>query len=442
MFQQLSDRLQGVLRRMRGQGHLTEAAVAEGIRDIRMALLEADVNLNVVQEFLGKVKSRAVGAEVLKSLSPGQHLVGIVREELEALLSGPVHKLRTASMPPTLIVLCGLQGSGKTTTAGKLGKYLKDRGHLPMLVSVDTHRPAARDQLSVVARGVQVRFSSVTGDDPVDLASRAVFEARQTGCDTLLVDTAGRLQIDEKLMEELAALIERIHPTEVLYVADAMSGQDAVRSAAEFHRRVDLTGIILTKLDGDARGGAALSVRAVTGVPIKFVGVGEKSADLEPFHPDRMASRILGMGDVLSLVEKAQSAFDQDEAERMQKKLRRQEFTLQDFLEQMGKIRKMGSFQEILGMIPGLQGMAGAEVDEGKIARTEAIIRSMTELERRRPEVLDGGRRRRVARGSGTSVQEVNELVRQFKQARRMMRAFSKGGPRPSMKSLARGFKK
>jgi signal recognition particle subunit SRP54 len=442
MFQQLSDRLQGVLRRLRSQGHLTESSVTEGVREIRMALLEADVNLQVVQEFLGKVRARAVGADVLKSLSPGQQLVAIVREELESLLSGPGQKLRSAAMPPTVIVLCGLQGSGKTTTAGKLGKFLKDRGHLPMLVSVDTHRPAAREQLAMVARGVQVRCSTVTGSDPVDLAVKSIFEARQTGSDFLLVDTAGRLQIDQELMDELEVLVERVQPSEVLYVADSMSGQDAVRSAGEFHRRVKLSGIILSKLDGDARGGAALSVRAVTGVPIKFVGTGERSADLEPFHPDRMASRILGMGDVLSLVERAQTAFDQEEAEKLQKKLRRQEFTLQDFLEQMGKIRRMGSFKEILGMIPGLQQLSESEVDEGKMVRTEAIIQSMTELERRRPEVLDGSRRRRVARGSGTSVQEVNELLRQFKQARRMMRAFSGGGPRPSMKSLARGFKK
>ena len=442
MFQQLSERLQGTLRRLRSQGHLTEVVVTEGLREIRMAPLEADVNLQVVQEFLGRVRSRAVGTEVLKSLSPGQQLAGIVREELEALLSGPGQKLRTSSMPPTVIVLCGLQGSGKTTTAGKLGKHLKDRGHLPMVVSVDTHRPAAREQLATVARGVQVRCCAVAGEDPVDLAGRAVFEARQSGSDYLLVDTAGRLQIDQRLMDELAALVERLEPAEVLYVADSMSGQDAVRSAVEFHRRVKLSGIILTKLDGDARGGAALSVRSVTGVPIKFVGTGEKSADLEVFHPDRMASRILGMGDVLSFVEKAQSAFDEEEAEKIQKKIRRQEFTLQDFLDQMGKIRRMGSVKEIIGMIPGLQNMAGGEVDEGKMVRTEAIIRSMTDRERRRPEMLDGSRRRRIARGSGTSVQEVNELLRQFKQARRMMRAFSGGGPRPSLKSLARGFKK
>ncbi len=442
MFEQLSEKLQVALRRLRSQGHLTEAVVAEGLREIRMALLEADVHLQVVQEFLGRVRSRAVGAEVLKSLSPGQQLAGIVREELEALLSGPGQKIRTSSMPPTIIVLCGLQGSGKTTTAGKLGKYLKDRGHLPMLVSVDTHRPAAREQLSTVARGVEVRCCAVAGEDPLELAEKAVFEARQSGSDYLLVDTAGRLQIDQRLMDELSALVARLEPAEVLYVADSMSGQDAVRSAVEFHRRVKLSGIVLTKLDGDARGGAALSVRSVTGVPIKFVGTGEKSADLEWFHPDRMASRILGMGDVLSLVEKARSAFEEEEAEKIQKKIRRQEFTLQDFLDQMGKIRRMGSVREILGMIPGLQNVAGAEVDEGKMVRTEAIIRSMTDRERRRPEMLDGSRRRRIARGSGTSVQEVNELLRQFKQARRMMRAFSGGGPRPSLKSLSRGFRK
>ncbi|HEV8337305.1 MAG TPA: signal recognition particle protein [Candidatus Polarisedimenticolia bacterium] len=442
MFDQLSGRIQEALRRLRSQGHLTEASVGEGIREIRRALLEADVNLQVVQDFLAKVKERAVGAEVLASLSPGQQLVGIVHEELEALLTGPGQKLQTASMPPTVVVLCGLQGSGKTTTAGKLGLYLRSRSHLPMLVSVDTHRPAAREQLATVAQSVQVRWSKVTGEDPVDLAARALYEARQSGSDYLLVDTAGRLQIDQKLMDELAAVVRRVVPTEILYVADAMSGQDAVRSAAEFHRRVQLTGIILTKLDGDARGGAALSVRSVTGVPIKFVGTGEKPGDLEAFHPDRMASRILGMGDVLSLVEKAQTAFDQKEAEAIEKKLRKQEFTLQDFLDQMGKIRRMGSLQDILGMIPGLPAMAGAEVDEKKMVRTEAIIRSMTAVERRRPEILDGSRRRRIARGSGTSVQEVNALLRQFKQARKMMRVFSGSGPRPSLRSLAKGFRK
>ena len=442
MFQQLSARLQGIFRSLRGQGHLTEAAVQEGLREIRLALLEADVNVQVVQEFLGRVKSRAIGSEVLSSLAPGQQLAGIVREELEALLAGPGQRLRTSPMPPTVIALCGLQGSGKTTTAGKLGRHLKERGHIPLLVSVDVHRPAARDQLAAVARGVQVRCFSGAGDDPVDLAARAVFEARQAGCDYLLVDTAGRLQIDEALMEELVSIVHRVEPAEILYVADAMSGQDAVRSASEFHRRVRLTGIILSKLDGDARGGAALSVRSVTGVPIKFVGVGEKPGDLEPFHPDRMASRILGMGDVLSLVEKAQAAFDAKETEQFERKVRRQEFTLQDFLDQMSKIRRMGSLTEILGMIPGLGNLAGAEVDERKMVRTEAIIRSMTELERRRPEVLDGSRRRRVAGGSGTSVQEVNELLRQFKQARKMMRTFSGSGSRPPLKSLARGFKK
>jgi signal recognition particle subunit SRP54 len=442
MFQQLSERIQGVLRGLRGQGHLTEASVSEGLREVRLALLEADVNVQVAQDFLARVKKRAIGDEVMKSLTPGQHIVGIVREELEALLTGPGQRLRTSAMPPTTLVLCGLQGSGKTTTAGKLGRWLKERGHLPMLASVDVHRPAAREQLSMVAQSVQLRCFEEPGDDPVALASGSVYAARQAGCDFLIVDSAGRLQIDQELMEELARVVERVQPAEVLYVADALSGQDAVRSALEFHRRVNLTGIVLSKLDGDARGGAALSVRSVTGVPIKFVGVGERPADLEAFHPDRMASRILGMGDVLSLVEKAQTTFVEGEAEKLQHKLRKQEFTLEDFLEQMGKIRRMGSLQDIVGMIPGLQSIAKSGVDEGKMSRTEAIIRSMTRHERIAPQILDGSRRRRIALGSGTTVQEVNELLRQFKQARKMMRMFSGGGPRPSLKSLARNFKR
>jgi len=407
-----------------------------------MALLEADVNVQVAQQFLSRVRERAIGDEVLKSLTPGQHLVGIVREELEALLKGPDQKLKISAMPPTTLVLCGLQGSGKTTTAGKLGWLLKERGNLPLLTSVDVHRPAAREQLATVARAAQVRCFEEAGEDPVDLAARSVYAARQTGCDFLIVDSAGRLQIDQKLMEELARVVERVQPTEILYVADAMSGQDAVRSALEFHRRVNLTGIVLTKLDGDARGGAALSVRSITGVPIKFVGMGERPEDLEPFYPDRMASRILGMGDVLSLVERAQSTFREGEAEKLQHKFKKQAFTLEDFLEQLGKIRRMGTLKEIMGMIPGLQGMEDGQVDEGRMVRTEAIIRSMTGHERRTPEILDGSRRRRIARGSGTTVQEVNELLRQFKQARKMMRLFSKGGQGSSLKSLARSFKR
>jgi signal recognition particle subunit SRP54 len=442
MFQQFSERIQGALRQLRGQGHLTEASVNEGLREVRLALLEADVNVQVAQDFLSRVRERAVGDEVMKSLTPGQYLVGIVKEELEALLTGPGQKLKTSGMPPTTLVLCGLQGSGKTTTAGKLGRLLKERGHIPMLASVDVHRPAAREQLATVARAVSVRCFEQAGEDPVELAAASVYAARQGGCDFLIVDSAGRLQIDQKLMEELARVVARVDPAEVLYVADAMSGQDAVRSALEFHKRVRLTGIILTKLDGDARGGAALSVRSVTGVPIKFVGTGEKPMDLEMFHPDRMASRILGMGDVLSLVEKAQSTFQDGEAEKLERKLRKQDFTLEDFLEQIAKVRRMGNLKEIVGMIPGLQGVSSGEVDEKRITRTEAIIRSMTPRERFAPQLLDGSRRRRVAMGSGTSVQEVNELLRQFKQARKLMKMFSGGGPRPSLKSLARNFKR
>ncbi|HMC83319.1 MAG TPA: signal recognition particle protein [Candidatus Polarisedimenticolia bacterium] len=442
MFQQLSERLQGIFRRLKSQGHLTEVAIQEGLREVRLALLEADVNVQVVRDFLERVRSRAVGREVLQSLTPGQQLVGIVREELEALLTGEGQKLRSSALPPTVIVLCGLQGSGKTTTAGKLGRHLKERGHLPMLVSLDVYRPAAREQLATLAAGGQLRHFSGSGGDPATLGEKAIYEARQGGSDILLVDTAGRLQIDEELMVELTEIVRRLRASEILYVADAMSGQDAVRSAAEFHRRVGLTGIILSKLDGDARGGAALSVRAVTGVPIKFVGTGEKPGDLESFQPSRMASRILGMGDVLGLVEKAQAALGEGEAEEVQRKLRRKEFTLQDFADQLVKIRRMGSLTDLLGMIPGLPNLTGAELDERKVTRTEAIIRSMTDRERRQPVILDGSRRRRVAKGSGTSVQEVNELLRQFKQARRMMQAFAGAGGRPSLKSLAKGFKR
>jgi signal recognition particle subunit SRP54 len=442
MFQQLSERIQGVLRGLRGQGHLTEASVGEGLREVRLALLEADVNVQVAQDFLARVKKRALGDEVMKSLTPGQHLVGIVRDELEALLAGPGQRLRTffdAAHDSRAVRPAGIR---KDDDRRKAGPVAEGEGSSPMLASVDVHRPAAREQLASVARSVQLRCFEEPGDDPVTLASRSVYAARQAGCDFLIVDSAGRLQIDQDLMEELARVVQRVQPAEVLYVADALSGQDAVRSALEFHRRVNLTGIVLSKLDGDARGGAALSVRSVTGVPIKFVGVGERPADLEPFYPDRMASRILGMGDVLSLVEKAQTTFQEGEAEKLQHKLRKQEFTLEDFLEQMAKIRRMGNLQDIVGMIPGLQGVAKGGVDETRMTRTEAIIRSMTPHERRSPQVLDGSRRRRVARGSGTSVQEVNDLLRQFKQARKMMRMFSGGGPRPSLKSLARNFKR
>ncbi len=435
MFQDLSDRLESVFRRLRGRGKLSERDVNEALREIRRALLEADVNYKVAKEFVERVRGKAVGQEVLRSITPAQQVVKIVHDELAALMGGREVPLRFGNIPPTGIMLIGLQGSGKTTLAGKLATFLKRKGHRPLLVAADVRRPAAVKQLQVVGEAVGVPVFAEEGADAVTVCVGAVAAARQSGRDVAIFDTAGRLHIDEELMQELVEIRERVKPQEVLLVADAMTGQDAVNVAQEFLRHLEYDGIVLTKMDGDARGGAALSMRAVTGKPIKFVGVGEKFDALEKFHPDRMASRILGMGDVVTLVEKAQQAVDEEKARKLEKRLRRSEFTLEDFLDQLQQVKKMGPLEEILGMIPGMNArkLRGVQVDDRALVRIEAIINSMTPEERRRPQIIDGSRRRRIARGSGTSVQDVNRLLRDFESMRKMMRRFGRGKGFPGL---------
>ncbi len=426
MFENLSEKFQRVFKTLRGEAKLTEENMAEALREIRLALLEADVQLQVVKQLLENVRAKCQGQEVWNSFSPSQQVVKIVRDELIGLLGGTTAKLKFSPRIPSVFLLAGLQGSGKTTTAGKLARWLQRGGHHPLLVSVDVYRPAAREQLSVVAHEVKAPvFAGAPGAQPVALALAARDEARNKGCDTLLVDTAGRLHVDEELMAELVELRNRLEPSEILFVADAMTGQDAVRSAEEFHRHLSVTGVVLTKLDGDARGGAALSVRSVTGQPIKFVGTGEKLDNLELFHPDRMASRILGMGDVLTLIEKVEETVDRRQAEEMAQKLVTNRFSLEDFREQIQQAKKMGPLSQVMAMLPGVgaRNLPQEEVDDGALVRVEAIINSMTAKERVHPEILNGSRRKRIARGSGTTVQEINQLMRQYDQMRRMMRS-------------------
>lgn len=446
MFDSLTDKLQRVFKNLRGEGKLTEANMQEALREIRLALLEADVNFKVVKQLLDGIKEKALGQDVLSAFSPTEQVVQIVRDELVRLLGGVHAKLRFANDPPSVFLIAGLQGSGKTTSTGKLALWLSRNGHRPLMVSVDIYRPAARRQLSVIAQTVKLPIYEGAAEQaaPLELASGARREAAQTGRDVVLVDTAGRLHIDDALMQELEQLRGALHPTEILYVADAMTGQDAVRSGEEFHRRLGITGVILTKMDGDARGGAALSIRHVTGQPLKFIGVGEKFDALEPFHPDRIASRILGMGDVLSLVEKAQEAFSKEQAESFQKKLTSKTFTLEDFRDQIGQVNKLGSMDEILGMLPGgqrIKDLAGeGALPEKEIARTVAIISSMTPRERRDHTVLSGSRKKRIARGSGASVQDVNRLIKQFLGARTMMKAVSGGGGKRQLAQMLRSL--
>ncbi len=432
MFQGLSDRLNEIFKRLRGYGRLSEENVAESLREVRLALLEADVNFKVVRSFLERVRARAVGRDVLESLTPGQQIVKVVYEELTALMGGTASQLVTAGQPPTVLMLVGLQGSGKTTTAGKLARLLKDKGRRPLLVAADLQRPAAQEQLATLGKnlGVDV-YRNADGTSAVNVCREAVSQARSRLLDPVLLDTAGRLHIDEPLMQELRAIKAEVKPTEILMVVDAMTGQDAVNSAGSFHQALDLTGIILTKLDGDTRGGAALSIRAVTGTPIKFVGVGEKLDALEVFHPDRMASRILGMGDVLGLVERAQEAFDAKQAATLEKKLKAQRFTLEDFRDQLRQVRGMGPLEQLVGMIPGLsrlKGLPDATAQERELKHIEAIIDSMTPGERQRPEILNGSRRKRIASGSGTSVAEVNRLLKQFADMQKMIRQLMQAG--------------
>jgi signal recognition particle subunit SRP54 len=432
MFEALSDKLNAVFKQLRGHGRLTEDNIAEALREVRLALLEADVNFKVVRSFLERVRERAIGRDVLESLTPGQQVVKVVYEELAALMGGAAVRLKTAGQAPTVLMLVGLQGSGKTTTAGKLARLLREQGQRPLLVAADLQRPAAQEQLATLGKslGVEV-YRSPGATSPVAVCREAVGQARSRLLDPVILDTAGRLHVDEALMEELAAIKAEVRPTEILMVADAMTGQDAVNSATAFHQALALSGYILTKLDGDTRGGAALSIRAVTGAPIKFVGMGEKLDALEVFHPDRLASRILGMGDILSLVERAEQTVDAKQAETLQKKLKAQSFSLEDFRDQLRQIRGMGPLDQLLGMIPGMsrvKGLPDGAVQERELKRVEAIIDSMTPRERQRPEIIDGSRRRRIAGGSGTSVQEVNRLLKQFTEMQKLMRQMLQAG--------------
>jgi signal recognition particle subunit SRP54 len=431
MFENLTDRLQDIFGKMGRKGKLTEQDVDEVMREVKLAMLEADVNFKVVKDFIKRLKERAIGAEVLQSLSPAQQVVKIVNEELIAMLGEP-GKLDYGSRSPAVLMLVGLQGSGKTTTAAKLGLYLRKQGLHPLLVAADVYRPAAVDQLMTLGKNLNLPvYHEPPGSNPVAICENAVRHARQNGHSVLILDTAGRLHINDEMMDEVAAIRMRVDPTEVLLIADAMTGQDAVRVAEEFNARVPLSGLILTKVDGDARGGAALSIRSVTGIPLKFLSVGEKPDQLEPFYPDRLASRILGMGDMLSLIERAEATFDEKQGEALERKLRAGGFDLEDFLQQLQQIKKMGPLSQILEMIPGMRNLTRnadmPQVDDAQIKRIEAIISSMTIAERRNPAILDASRRRRIARGSGTTVQELNALLNQFKQMQKMMKQLSAG---------------
>lgn len=428
VFEGLAEKLQNTLGKLKGKGKLTEKDVSEAMREVRLALLEADVNFKVVKDFIKKVKERAIGTEVLESLTPGQQVIKIVNEELTELMGQTQSKLTFSSKPPTVIMLAGLQGAGKTTTCGKLSGLLKKQGKRPLLVAGDIYRPAAIKQLQVVGQQMDVPVFSM-GDQlsPVDIAKAGVEHGINHGNDIVIIDTAGRLHIDEGLMGELQDIKTTIEPNEILLVVDAMTGQDAVNVAEEFNAKLGIDGIILTKLDGDTRGGAALSVRAVTNKPIKFVGMGEKLDDLEAFHPDRMASRILGMGDVLTLIEKAQANFDAEKAKDLHNKIRNQQFTFEDFLEQLQQVKNMGPISQLLDMIPGAGGkqLKNLEVDEKELVYIQAIIQSMTREERLNPSIINGSRRKRIAKGSGTTVQQVNRLIKQFEQTRKMMKQFA-----------------
>jgi len=442
MFDSLSNRLQDVFRTLRGEARLSEPAVEAALREIRMALLEADVNFKVVKAFVERVRERAVGQDVLRSLTPAQQVVKIVRDELVALFGGMAGGLRPEKGPsPRVILLLGLQGSGKTTTAAKLGRWLAQQGRHPLMVSTDVRRPAAIQQLNVLGRQAELPVFDPAGElDPVARAAGAITDARHRGFDVVIVDTAGRLHIDDELMGELTAIRDTVSPTDALYVADAMTGQDAIKSAGEFNRLVGVTGVVLTKLDGDARGGAALSVVAVVGVPIAFVGLGERLENLELFQPERLVSRLLGMGDVLTLIERAEAAIDEGDAARIAQKMRGEDFTLEDFAAQLRTLKKMGPLEQVLGMIPGLgnlKQLGDAKPDEREMNRTEAIIGSMTAGERRNYKVIDGSRRKRIARGSGTTVEDVNRLLRQFAQMRKMIKTMGGlggGGGRKQMR--------
>ena len=433
MFQNLTEKLANAFKKFRNKGKLTEADVKEGMREVKLALLEADVNFKVVKEFIKSVTERAVGSDVLESLLPAQQIVKIVNEELIKLMGSETPKINISPKPPTVIMMVGLQGAGKTTHTGKIANLYKQKSKNPLLVACDVYRPAAVDQLKIVGESVKVPvFSMGTKISPVEIAKAGIEHAKKNGHDMVLIDTAGRLHIDENLMNELVNIKNAVNPTEILLVVDAMTGQDAVNVAKSFNDLLDITGVVMTKMDGDTRGGAALSVKYITSKPIKFIGTGEKLDAIEIFHPDRMASRILGMGDILSLIEKAEAAFDAKNAQEMERKLREQTFTLDDFLDQMKQVKKMGNLEQLMGMMPGVKpgALKNAEIDEKQMGRIEAIILSMTKAERTKPEIINGSRRKRIAKGSGTSVEEVNRLLKQFDQMKKMMKQLTGMGKR------------
>ena len=439
-FEGLTEKIAATFKKLRGKGRLTESDVKAAMREIRLALLEADVSYKVVKDFIGKVSARAVGSDVLESLTPAQMIVKIVNEELTTLMGSENQKLYMASQPPTIVMMVGLQGAGKTTNGAKLAGLFKKQGKRPLLVACDVYRPAAIKQLQVVGAQLDIPVFEMGQGNPVEIAKEAIAHAIRHGNDMVFLDTAGRLHVDEQLMNELKAIKAEVKPTEILLVVDAMTGQDAVNAAQTFNEWLDIDGVMLTKLDGDARGGAALSVKAVTGKPIKFIGVGEKLDQIEPFHPGRMASRILGMGDVLTLIEKAEQAFDQKKAAELEQKLRRSQFTLQDYYDQLSQIKNMGSMEDIMGMIPGMKAGAlkDAKIDERALARTEAIILSMTPYERENPSCLNSSRKRRIALGSGVKVEEVNRLIKQYDAMNAMIKQFTGPGAAKKLKKLQR----
>ena len=437
MFESLSQKLETVFKKLRGEGRITEANVSENLREVRRVLLDADVNYKVAKQFIEDVQKRALGQDVLNSITPGQLIIKIIFDEMVKLLGESKAEIRSSQTPPTVVLIAGLQGSGKTTFAAKLAGFLKGKGSNPLLVAADIHRPAAIDQLISLGKQLDIPVFTDRGQSAVKIAGDSIDFARKNIRDTVIIDTAGRLHIDEEMMQEVASIKEITKPHEILFVVDAMTGQDAVNTAKAFHDRLNFDGVVLTKLDGDSRGGAALSIRSVVQRPIKFIGTGEKLDALEPFYPERIASRILGMGDIVTLVEKAQQQFDQEKAVKLEEKLRKSQLTLEDFLEQLREIKKMGPLSQVIGMLPGMSRMpADVQVDDNALVRIEAVIQSMTPDERNRPSIINGSRRRRIAMGSGTTVQEVNRLLKQFEEMQRMIKRFSKGGMKRAMQGM------
>jgi signal recognition particle subunit SRP54 len=437
MFESLSQKLESVFKKLRGEGKISEANVAENLREVRRVLLDADVNYKVAKQFIDDVQKRALGQDVLNSITPGQLIIKIIYDEMIKLLGDSKAEIRTSPTPPTVVLIAGLQGSGKTTLAAKLARFLKSKGSNPLLVAADIHRPAAIDQLMALGKQLDIPVFTERGQSAVKIAGDSIDFARKNIRDTIIIDTAGRLHIDEEMMQEVASIKDTTKPHEILFVVDAMTGQDAVNTAKAFHDRLNFDGVVLTKLDGDSRGGAALSIRSVVQKPIKFIGIGEKLDALEPFYPERIASRILGMGDIVTLVEKAQEQFDEEKAGKLEEKLRKSQFTLEDFLDQLREVKKMGPLSQVLGMLPGMNRLpSDVQVDDKALVRIEAMIQSMTQDERARPSIINGSRRRRIAIGSGTTVQEINRLLKQFEEMQKMMKRLSKGGAKRAMQGM------